>query len=67
MSRSKKIVEECNVKPLAAIRLVKATEIAARAVEVQAAPVPAKRLEFLRAPRGEAEARSMFETLFQAA
>ena len=77
MPRRKKVTEERAVRPLAAVRLVKASEVEVR----EAAPVPAMqaaapdskvvafqvRPELRRKPRDAREARNMFDDLFRAA
>lgn len=72
MPRRKKATEERAVRPLETIRLVKASEVAAR--ETAPAPQPEGKVvpfqvkpELLRKPRNAAEARGIFENLFKAA
>ena len=75
MPRRKQVTEERAVRPLEAIRLVKASEVASReaAPEPVATPTASKVVEFQvrpelrRKPRDAREARDMFGELFKAA
>lgn len=74
MKANKRVASETTVSPVVMRpRLVKATEFEARrAAAAEEAARPKERPAYLRpvltrAPRGEAEARQMFDSLFQAA
>lgn len=64
-SSTNSVVEQMPVRP----RLVKAAELEARRVAAETAPVQTPKVAPIlrRAPRGEAEARQMFDLLFEAA